>query len=248
MAGRNCADIVFCIDASGSMKPCFDAVRRNIADLMIGLQADGQTSWDVRYDFLAFQDNEEGVHGYTSTRLAGVSLINAIYQGKDRDKLFTRNTEELCTALQTRVEIEGDEQQLTALDTAMDFPWRSSGDCHRVVVLLTDEPVETGVFVEKQKAVIDRMIQKAQNKRIKLFIIAPESEAFFELSALDRCEYTDLQNTQDGMRSVDFSKLLQTIGKSVSVSQNYSGGEEEPSPCFGQDEWGSCSNATFTGS
>lgn len=248
MAGRNCADIVFCIDASGSMKPCFDAVRRNIADLMIGLQADGQTSWDVRYDFLAFQDNEEGVHGYTTTRTGQMDLINILYHKGDRSKLFTRNIEEFCTALQTRVKTEGDEQQLTALDTAMDFPWRSSGDCHRVVVLLTDEPVETGVFVEKQKAAIDRMIQKAQNKRIKLFIIAPESEAFFELSALDRCEYTDLQNTQDGMRSVDFSKLLQTIGKSVSVSQNYSGGEEEPSPCFGQDEWGGCSNATFTGS
>ena len=248
MAGRNCADIVFCIDASGSMKPCFDAVRRNIAELMNGLQSDGQVNWDVRYDFLAFHDNEEGVHDYTTTRTGGVELIDILYHGGDRSKLFTRNTEELCRALQKRVTTEGDEQQLTALDTAMDFPWRSSGDCHRVVVLLTDEPVETGVFVEEQIAAIDRMIQKAQNKRIKLFIIAPESGAFFELSALDRCEYTDLQNTQDGMRSVDFSKLLQTIGKSVSVSQNYSGGEEEPSPCFEQDEWGSCSNATFTGS
>lgn len=248
MAGRNCADIVFCIDASGSMKPCFDAVRRNIAELMNGLQSDGQTSWDVRYDFLAFHDNEEGAHDYTTTRTGGVELIDILYHKGDRTKLFTRNTEELCQALQKRVTTEGDEQQLTALDTAMDFPWRSSDECHRVVVLLTDEALETGVAVEVQKQAINRMIRKAQDKRIKLFVIAPESEAFFELSALDRCEYTDLQDTQDGLRGVDFSKLLQTIGRSVSVSQHYANGEETPSPCFEQDKWGGCSNASFTGS
>ena len=244
MAGRNCADIVFCIDASGSMRPCIEGVRNNIEKLLEGLENDGNINWDVRYDFLAFHQNDKGAQWFQSIN---GDPIDFIYKEKNSSAFFTKDINKFRDALKNNIEVEGEEMQLVALDIAMDFPWRNSGDCHRVVVLMTDEAVETGVFVEEQKANIDKLIEKAQDKRIKLFIIAPESEAFYKLSELDRCEYTDIESDMDGLRTVDFSKLLQTIGKSVSVSQTYDGGSTNPMPLFDQPKWVTVDRVEFKG-
>ena len=236
MAGRNCADIVFCIDASGSMMPCIDAVRNNIEKLLEGLQSDVQTTWDVRFDFLAFHDSKDGVHWYRSVALEGCPLIDAIYKGIDTGKFFTKDMAAFKAGLKG-IEVEGEEQQLLALDIAMDFPWRSSDGCHRVVVLLTDEPVETGVFVKEQTSKVDTLIAKVMDKRIKLFIIAPESESFYRLSSADRCEYDDSGAERKGLRNVDFSKMMTAIGKSVLVAQTYAGANSKPQASFDQLDW-----------
>lgn len=236
MAGRNCADIVFCIDASASMQPCLDAVRLNIGKLLEGLRENNQgMSWDVRFDFLAFAASAGGVYRLVSTRMGSMEIVNNIYHKPCSEPFFTRNLNEFCTQLGA-VKADGEEQHLFALDTAMDFPWRPSAECHRVVVLLSDEPAETGLEIAEQAAKVDAIISKAMEKRIKLFIVAPESDIFYRLSAADRCEYTDLESTQDGLSNVDFSRMLAAIGKSVSVSQSYEGGSNTPMPLFGQDE------------
>lgn len=237
MAGRNCADIVFCIDASGSMKPCLDAVCENIERLLEGLQSDAQTTWDVRFDFLAFHDSKDGVHWYRSVAMESCPLIESIYRnGPGKSTLFTKDLAAFKAGLKG-IAVEGEEQQLLALDIAMDYPWRPSDGCHRVVVLLTDEPVETGVAVDSQTAKVDALIAKAMDKRIKLFVIAPESEAFYRLSSADRCEYDDSGAERGGLRNVDFGKMMTAIGKSVSVAQTYAGANSEPRPSFDQMEW-----------
>ena len=236
MAGRNCADIVFCIDASGSMKPCIDAVRNNIEKLLEGLKSDVQTNWDVRFDFLAFHDSVEGWHSLQSVAAQQVELVDAIYKGGNNGSFFTKDLSLFKSRLQ-QIVVKGEEEQLLALDIAMDFPWRPSDGCHRVVVLLTDEPVETGIFVDEQKKRIDALIQKVMDKRIKLFIVAPESDGFYRLASADRCEYDDNGSEQGGLSNVDFSKMLTAIGKSVSVSQFYDGASSTPKPLFDQMEW-----------
>lgn len=254
MAGRNCADIVFCIDASGSMQPCFDAVRNNVEKLIEGLQTDANVNWDIRFDLLAFHDTvEEGgffrpggeVHFYRSVNCGTMELIGNIYRSRNAAPFFTKDLSKLKAAMQD-TKMEGEEMQLLALDIAMDFPWRDSSNCHRVVILLTDEAVETGVQIEGQVAQIERMKKKLQEKKIKLFIIAPESDAFFKMAEADRCEYTDLEASQDGLRSVDFSKMLATIGRSVSVSQSYDGAKTDPDPSFDQLEWVPVDNVNWS--
>lgn len=245
MAGRNCADIVFCIDSSASMQPCLDAVKSNISKLLEGLGGDGQgTTWDVRFDYLAFCDSNDGVHRLVSTRLGATDIVRKIYTAPDAAGFFTRDLHEFSTEL-AKVKADGEEMHLFALDIAMDFPWRPSADCHRVVVLLSDEPVESGVEVEAQVAQVEAIIAKTMEKRIKLFIVAPESEVFYRLAAADRCEYTDVESTQDGLQSVDFSRMLAAIGKSVSVSQSYDGGSNTPVPHFGQEAMSGVTRATM---
>ncbi len=237
MAGKYCADIVFCLDASGSMQPCIDGVRENVAKLVRDLQSDANAKWDVRFDYFAFHDGDDGLHWYHSVNYVSVPLFQALYHGEGKDRLFTRDLTEFCNSLRDNVEVEGEEMQLMALDTAMDFPWRDSGSCHRVVVLLSDEPVETGVLVERQIQAIPRLIEKIQSKRIKLFIFAPESGAFMKLASADKVEYdSDTVSGPGGFRNVNFSKLMETIAKSVSVTQYYDGGGTNPDPVFNQLE------------
>ncbi len=239
MPGKNCADIVFCIDASGSMQPAIDALRANITDLLEGLTAGGEQgySWDIRFDFLAFKANKQRVYTHASVRAWGNQLTRALYVEPQPSLFFTRDVEEFRNGL-ARIKAEDEEEQLLSLDFAMDYPWRPSNDCHRVVVLLTDEAVETGLEVQEQLSSIPALVEKIMAKRIKLFIVAPESAGFFELSEADRCEYDVLGATNvNGLRNVNFSKMLSAIGKSVSISQNYDGGVTTPMPNFGQEKW-----------
>ncbi len=241
MAGRNCADIVFCIDASGSMRPAIDAVRQNISSLLRGLTGGGigeqHYGWDVRFDFLAFQSNRQGLHSFRSLREGVQGLIRKLYRQSEPEAFFTRDVEAFCRALDAIV-VEDEEMPLAGLDFALDFPWRPSGDCHRVVVLLSDEDIATTLFPDRQKQHIPALIDKIMARRVRLFIIAPESESYYALAEADRCEYTDLQSDGvGGLRNVDFSHLLESIGKSVSVSQTYGGGDTTPCPLFGQQGW-----------
>ena len=236
MAGKECADIVFCIDASDSMGPCIEAVKKNINCLIESLKSDHQRNWDIRIDFLAHCAGNN-LHQLSSLRLTCVPMIESIYNSTNLNQnFFTSDIKEFQESL-NKISVTGDECTLVALDIALDFPWRKSADCHRAVVLLTDEPIETGLNVEHQVSKITALVEKVHNKRIKLFIVAPDSEAFHKVSMADRCEYEVLDNTNDGMQSIDFKKLMDAIGKSVSKSSSQTGGDTAPNPLFNQDKW-----------
>jgi hypothetical protein len=165
-------------------------------------------------------------------------LITAIYnaQGGVAGSFFTNDSEKFQKAL-AQVKTEGDETTLVALDIALDFPWRPAETCHRAIICLSDEPIETGQNVPFQKAQIDNLIKKIHSKRIKLYIVAPQSDAFDTLSMADRCEYEPVAEESDGLRNTDFAKLMEAIGKSVSVSQTNSSGTNTPQPLYGQEKW-----------
>lgn len=252
MAGRQTADVVFCIDASGSMAPCFRALKDNIRSFVKGLESGGQYNWDLRLDFLAYNagiGSGAGVFGFRSLKQRDLGVLHSLYDqgGKDQSAetlFFTSDIGEFCKALDD-VEVEGDEATFIALDTALDFPWRPVSKCHRVLVVLTDEALETGVFVEKQTKKLPELIDKIHTLKVELFLVGPESDAFSDLSAADRSEYVILDNDHDGLKNADFSKVLESIGKSVSAA--FPPGQFTPPEVqralFNQHAWVSSSEA-----
>ena len=108
-----------------------------------------------------------------------------------------------------------DEASLPALDSCLDFPWRPAGECHRVVVFMTDEPTSGGDQAEKQRSKLPALMQKIMDLRVMLFVVGSECPVYEELSEVDKSEYEMI----DGLSSVNFNNLLSGIGKSVSVSQ-----------------------------
>jgi hypothetical protein len=252
MPGRGVADILFCLDASGSMQPCFDAVRRHIGDFLAGLSAGGQ-SWDWRVDFLAHRASEtagwlqsSAVFDLQTSRCAGAqSVIAALYGSRQSaDELFTRDLAVFQRGL-SRLSAQGDEAALVALDCCLDFPWRDDAGSHRIVIMLTDEAFETGCVLGPQRTALPQLIDKLQRLKILLYLVAPESAVFEKLAEVDKSEYAVSDRKGNGLTDVDFGGLMRQIGKSVSASQSQVGVRrlEIPRGIFGQATWNATQQA-----
>lgn len=238
MAGRETADIVFCIDASGSMTPTIDGVKKNVEKLVEALDTSGlQRKWDVRVDFLAYS-NSRSLMRIDSTECRGAELLESIYHrspnGQTSSKLFTRDINLFKKKL-NEIRCTGDESNLLALDIAADYPFRDASTCHRVIVLLTDEAVSTGVYEEETAMKVMNLAMKLQDKKIMLFMVTPDCPVFDKLSQVDKCEWT--VDESNGLENIDFKKLLESIGKSVSVSQSNGAGRDDPMPLFCESTW-----------
>jgi len=239
MAGRETADIVFCIDASGSMSSAIDGVKKNIKKLVDSLESTPNTTWDVRFDFLAYSNvDTESNYRLESVKTSGKDLLNEVYASDQQSgsKLFTSNVEEFKRAL-NKIKVEGDETTIPALDIAADFPFRDASTCHRAIVLLTDEVVDTGCYKDESKAKLMDLAQKLQNKKIALYMVTPNCDEYDTLSQADRCEWSI--SNDEGMEDIDFSKLMQRIGRSVSMSQTQgtSKRDDSPKPLFNESTW-----------
>ena len=127
---------------------------------------------------------------------------------------------------------------LVALDMCLDFSWRPRGGCHRVVVMLTDEPMESNADAKGQRKMVGVVIDKIHTLGVMLFLVGPKSAGFEELAEADKSQYQQVGQTQDGLGSLDFARVLAHIGKSVSVSQ-LQGLPDKPvrRALFGQDRW-----------
>ena len=239
MSTKGVADIVFCLDASGSMNPCFDGVRNHVTAFVEGLRSSGQTSWDLRFDFVAHRcSGGGGPFRVEAESVFNRSLPEALYGPQPASKrFFTSDVDEIRRSLAS-VTTGGDEAALVGLDCALDFPWRDAAACHRVVIQMTDEPFETGAGPNEQKALLEDLIQKIQDLRVMLFLVSPNSPIFRELAQVDRSEWTIPDSAGQGLSRVDFQQVLATMGKSVSASM-LQGGPVRPvrRGLFGQVGW-----------
>lgn len=228
---RGVADVLFCIDASNSMAPCIEGVKSNVSGFIDGLSGNPNYSgWDLRMDYVAhsalerttglvFKDvNWSFIHESTNFPIGSQpDVIDALYVPQvGQQNLFTHSVEEFRTALD-KVEPKGNEASLVALDICLDFPWRDAAECHRVVIFLSDQPLEDGALLEAQTEMLDALIDKIQALKVMLFVIAPESDAYDMLAEADKCEYQEV-GEGNGLSGVNFHKVLEGIGKSVSVS------------------------------
>lgn len=236
---KGVVDMVFCLDASASMAPCINGVRRNIGAFLDGLAGESNRTIDCRIDFLAHScDPSAGIVRSVSLRRQGADLVNALYgQRADPAAFFTTNTTEVRAALD-QVNVIGDEAMLVALDMCLDYPWRPRAKCHRVVALLTDEPLEENADAQAQQQMIGPIIDKIHALGVMLFLVGPKSAGFNELAEADKSQYQQVGQTNDGLGSLDFGRVLAHIGKSVSVSV-LQGTSEKPfkRALFGQDQW-----------
>lgn len=240
---KGIVDVVFCLDASGSMAPCIGALRRNLGAFLDGLGSAWNKKFDCRLDFLAHSCDESGsiVRSHT-LRNEGAKLLSSLYgPTPNPGAFFTTEPASIRVALE-EVTPFGDEAMLVALDTCLDFPWRTRAGCHRVVVLLTDEPLESNAAAIDQKRMISPLIDKIQQLGVMLFLVAPRSAGFEELAEADKSQYQQVAQTQDGLGALDFSRVLAHIGKSVSTS-SLGIGQDVPvqRALFGQNRWGSTS-------
>ena len=116
-----------------------------------------------------------------------------------------------------------------------------------VLILLTDEAFETGTDLAIQRDKLMDVIDKLHALGILLFMVAPDSEVYRQLSMVNKCKYNVIDIVGDGLQSVDFAGIMEQIGKSVSTASLQSSGDRDiKRSLFGQSGW-SASNQPLTG-
>jgi hypothetical protein len=245
MPSKN-VDIVFVIDASESMGPCFKEVCRNIGTLFESLR---KTSFNVKIGLLA-----HCMPNHTTYRILGLSSLKSVdavdalydmsYRNMARELLFSSDAEDFCRLL-NQITPMGDEDSLCALDTACDFPFGPLQNTQRVIILLSDETFETGLPGAPSLQKIPQIIEKLHARNITLFAVLPPSRSTSELSTANRADIEITDNIYDGLKDFDFRGFFKQLGKTI--SRNITLLTEEPPyqrALFDQDQWGVSQNTT----
>lgn len=236
-------DIVFVIDASESMQPCFDALRTHLRELITPLQGHAAR---VRFGLVAQSaGGHRGVAVYEHHFLcgSGIAALQKLYnRGPNdpdpRNDFFTDDPQRFMTAI-GKLKAEGNEEMIVALDIAADFPFGSLSNTKRVVAFFSDESMEDGVAKGENNGMTSQLVDKLHARHIHLFAFAPDSEGIQTLALADRSEVT-LVGDGDGLAGVDFKQLLSGMGKSISVSSLQATAEPAyQRALFGQDKWDS---------
>ena len=188
----NPADIVFLLDASGSMSDCFEGLKNHVGEFIAGLDANP----NFRIDF----------------RLGILSAGCASFQKKD----FNPDPAEFRRAMSRMRCGDQDELTLPALDWALDFDWRRGA--HKVIVLFTDEPIEGGAEPEFQTSRLDDLVAKAATLRAKLFVFGPVCPHLERLCREVPGSLFSLVDDHEAFFGAGFGSVLSQIGKNVSRS------------------------------
>ena len=253
--GGKCADVVFVIDASGSMRECFDQLRTNIRKFVEPFREEGFDS--LRLGLLAYSANidrttKKCIYRNIVIGGEGATAMKSLYgQVPPREELFFTGSKNGAVDTVTfmrrldGVRCKGDEDTVFALDCAAAFPYGPLKSTRRVMVLFTDEKIEEGVL--KQESVgenftqLEKVMKKIVDRHISLYVFAPASPVTDMMSEFSRVFLTNVPEfrpeTTDTWANIDFARVLEMMGKSVSSS--LSGGSERDfsRAVFGQDSW-----------
>jgi len=241
-------DLVFVLDASASMGPCFDQVKKHLHDVIKPMQ--GHVS-KVNFALIAAaaSKNGSGILYNVESLLEGdqgMELVSMLYkasgdQAAPRDRIFTTDPERLIRRLDG-IQAKGDEDMLLALDFALDLPFGPVSNTKRVIALFSDEPFETGVVGSDSNQKLPGLIEKIQARHVQLFAAIPDGPGASQLASVDRAEIELVGGQGGGLADVDFKQLFAQMGKSISGSSLQLA--SEPSfhrALFGQDAWAAAS-------
>ena len=203
---KGVADVVFCIDVTGSMQPCIDNVKSNVENFAMTIKNySPNTEVDWRARILGYRDFE----------------VDSEYLINDMD--FVSTADELKSQLNKLNADGGGDEHESTLDAILYATLRSNWrpNCHKVIVVFTDAPTHPNL---SPKTISDLSIQgdleifsqTLIENRIKLFLYGPNDESYAYLATISRTNITQYENAVDGLKNADFKSILETIGKTVS--------------------------------
>lgn len=258
MSEEKRADVVFVVDASDSMKPCFDQLRKNIKKFVQPFKEEGFES--LRLGLLAYNAGpSNGKWVYRNTFVNGDAPENMqVLYGDDenaKETLFTRSgdgfvdVDTFCNRLD-QINCCADENTPLALDCAGDFPFEPICTTRRIIVVFTDEKMEDGVLkndcIGDNYSELEKVMEKIINQRHStLYYFGPQCTAVEELLqdyprvfVTNVKDYQEREEGEDIWADIDFEKILEGMAKSISQSvlQVVDEGDYDRA-VYGQDKW-----------
>jgi hypothetical protein len=191
---KGIADVVFVLDASGSMEKVLEAVKKHIDDFVAGVNSSKNSSIDLRLGLVVHPtDDRPFSKSYDFT--------------SDKDE-FRRNLASVTLSNEN-------EWTLPAIDKALDFSWRTQG--RRFVAVFTDEAVDDGAEPEIQKSKLEDLKNKILALHVHGYFIAPPCP-IYDMLGKQMPRMVRVILTQDELATYDFGKFLGDMGKTVSVT------------------------------
>jgi hypothetical protein len=225
---KGIADIVFLLDATGSMGPCINAVKQNITKFVTTLTTPnpngGAVVKDWRAKVLGYRDldyNDCPAYvdnpfvssvGELETQLSGLHADG----GGDEPETLLEALYKLAAMPTSRPE-----EQLRP------DAWRPVGAARRFVVVFTDAPFKEPLR-DPKGASIDDVILNLMTAKIILHIFAPKKfDRFNTLAEVDKAQWHAIP-MQDGKSAQDalaeytsdpakFGKIIEQLAKTITV-------------------------------
>jgi hypothetical protein len=225
---KGIADIVFLLDATGSMGPCINAVKHNIKTFVTTMTTPNPNGgavvkeWrakvvgyrDLDYtDFPAYIDNN-----FVSTVSELEAQLDALSAdgGGDEPETLLESLYRLANMPSTKPD-----------EPLQPDAWRSVGASRRFVVVFTDAPFKEPLR-DPRGASIDDVILNLMTSKIVLHIFAPKKfERFNTLAEVDKAQWYAIP-VQEGKAPQDalaeytsdptkFSKIIEQLAKTITV-------------------------------
>jgi hypothetical protein len=222
-------DIVFLLDASGSMAECIQAVTQNISTFVDTLSASdangGVLIKDWRIRVLAYRDKDaDGSQWFIDNPFTGdiaqvksqLAALEAKGGGDEPESLLDAMYSLTLWPSATK----GDLPEPTG--------WRHRHDAARVVVIFTDASCKpTFKTATGTAGSVDDLIQAYHANKLKVVLYAPEAPLYADLSAMNGLEWepvgvlgdNPVQALKDYTSNTDnFRKVMEALAKTVSAS------------------------------
>jgi hypothetical protein len=222
-------DIVFLLDATGSMTPCIQAVTHNISTFIDTLNTPdangGVLVKDWRIRIMGYRDRDyDGaqwlVENPFSTDAASVKFqLESLKAAGGGDE-----PESLLDALYLVAQWPAAEKGATPEVNG----WRHRHDAARIVVIFTDASSKnTFKAADGATGTVDDVIQACHAARLKVVLFAPEAPVYSDLSAMNGLEWEPVgtlgNKPQQALadftaNSANFRKVMEALAKTVSAS------------------------------
>jgi outer membrane protein OmpA-like peptidoglycan-associated protein/TolA-binding protein len=197
-------DIVFLVDATGSMQPCISGVQSNIYNFINGIKT-GESIVNWRAKVVYYRDfQKDGPR----------SFIN---------NPFTSNIEELQWQL-NQIASGGDDEPESTFEsiykTLKETNWNTSENCARVIISFTDATNKpwTSPQTKAKYGKIDenKILNELKLKKTRLIFFG---QNFYQYANL-YSEFTDItlyDNARSELQTADYSILMNEISQKVSL-------------------------------
>jgi hypothetical protein len=208
---KGVADVVMCVDCTGSMDPCITELKTQLETFVTGLEKPATSNLkpvDWRMRIIGFRDLTCDAKPWINLEAPMVKTV----------------TEAKCqvAALSTDSANTGGDEAESALDAiwnaATQTPWRDN--CTKIVVLFSDDiALETLHKDTVAKGAVGNDVsavkQALAERGIRLYAWAKTCPVWEQLKATPKTVFSSVSGA-DGLKSIDFKDLLTSLAKTVS--------------------------------
>ena len=226
---KGVVDIVFLMDATGSMAPCIDALKKNVEMFIDSLTVSSGNNVspvrDWRAKVVGFRDFEVDAEPWIDNDFVrDVAQLKAQLGGLEA-RGGGDEPESLLDALYRVASVGQTDKGAQAEDPQK---WRYRSSAARVAIVFTDAPFKEKMAIPEAKGGgIDDVVNAVTSNRVIVSLFAPEMPCFDRISEIDRAEYMAIPDAGKGPQQAlvaftadqaNFQETLKQLAASVSKS------------------------------